>query len=223
MKMMNEIERKKIITDIIKYGGIGLRRQSLRVHKNGAKFPISKNYIDDEILNPQNSYTVILIPETKIAPETSIILSFFARRKGPTIFHSYPEKALTEFEKMSIIQNMDQAYKNEYFVQQSSILPSSLNYYFEIPSEWARGKKEMLLINIIINAPITPIMEEILKPICVDFATQLKNDDNTFKAIYINHMDRVPEKDQSDVETNSKGLKERIKQLYFLIIQTLQS
>ena len=219
---MNEIERKKIITDVIKYGGLGLRRQSLRVHKNGAKFPISKNYIDDEVLNSETTYTLILIPETKIAENISIILSFFARRRGPTIFHSYPEKALTEIEKMSIIQNMDQAFKKEYFVQQSSTLPSSLNYYFEIPSNWARGNKEMLLISIIINEPITHIIEEILQPVCVDFATQLKNDENSFKAIYINNMDRVPEIDRSDIETNSKGLKERIKQLYIQVIQTFQ-
>ena len=32
--MMNELERKKLITDVIQYGGIGLRRQVLRVHKN---------------------------------------------------------------------------------------------------------------------------------------------------------------------------------------------
>jgi len=220
---MKEIERKKIITDILKYGGIGLRRQSLRVHKNGAKFPISKNYIDDEVLNPHNTYTVILIPETKIAIDTSIILSFFARKKGPTIFHSYPEKSLSESVRMSIIQNMDQAYKKEYFVQQSSSIPSSLNYYFEIHSDWARGKKEMLLISIIINKPITPILEEILHPICIDFATQLKNDENSFKAIYINDMDRVPEQEQSEIKIYSDGLKERIKQFYILIIQTLQS
>ena len=220
---MNEIERKKIIADIIKYGGIGLRRQSLRVHKNGAKFPISKNYIDDEVLDPKNKYTVIIIPEIKIATDISILLSFFARRKGPSIFYSYPEKALTGTEKISIIQNMDQAYKKEYFVQQSSTLPSSLNYYFEIHSDWARGKKEMLLISIIINKPITHIIEELLQPICIDFATQLKNEENSFKAIYINDMDRVPEKDQSEIKIYSEGLKERIKQFYILIIQSLQS
>ena len=223
MKMMNEIERKKIIADILQYGGMGLRRQSLRVHKNGAKFPISKNYINDEVLNPQNTYTIILIPETKIAADTSIILSFFARKKGPTIFHSYPEKALTESEKLSIIQNMNQAYKEEFFVQQSSTIPSSLNYYFEIPSEWARGNKEMLLISIMLNISITPIIEEILHPICIDFATQLKNDENSFKAIYINQMNRISAKDQSEIKIYSDGLKERIKQFYILILQTLQS
>lgn len=223
MKMMDELKRKNIITNVFKYGGIGLRHQTLRVHKNGAKFPISKNYIDDEILSPNVTYTVILIPETKIAIESSVQLSFFARRKGPTLFYSYPENAQTESEKLGIIQNMDQTFKKEFFIQQSSTLPASLNYYFEIPSEWARGNKEMLLLSIILNIPITPVLEDIIKPICLDFATQLKNEENSFKGIYINDMTRVPEKDKKEIKMYSDGLKERIKKLYILITQSLQS
>ena len=67
MEIMNEKERKKMIVDSHKFGGISLRGQLLRVHKNGAKFPISKAYIDDELLDPAVSYTLILIPEAKIA------------------------------------------------------------------------------------------------------------------------------------------------------------
>ena len=222
MKMMNEIERKKLITDVIEHGGIGLRRQVLRVHKNGAKIPISKNYIDDEVLSPKNTYTVILIPETKIAANTSIILSFFNRKKGPIVFHSYPENALIESEMIEITQNMNQAFNKEFFVQHSSTVPSSLNYYFEVYSDWARGKKEMLLLSIIINKPITPILEKIIQPICLDFATQIKNEENTFKAIYINQMDSRSEKDQSEIKLYSNGLKERIKHFYIQLIQSLQ-
>jgi hypothetical protein len=223
MKMLNEIERKKLITDVIEYGGIGLRRQVLRVHKNGAKIPISKNYIDDEVLSPSNTYTVILIPETKIAANTSIILSFFNRKKGPIVFHSYPDKALIESEIIEITQNMKQAFNQEFFVQHSSTVPSSLNYYFEIHSDWARGKKEMFLLSIIINKPITPTLEKIIQPICLDFAIQIKNEENTFKAIYIDQMDSRSEKDQSAIKLYSNGLKERIKHFYIQLLQSLQS
>jgi len=220
---MKEIERKKLITDVVKYGGIGLRRQTLRVHKNGAKFPISKNYIDDEILDAKKTYTIILIPEIKIATDTSIILSFFTRRDDPLIFYSFPEGALNISEKLNIIKNIDQTFKKEFYIQESSFIPSSIHFYFEIPSEWARGKKEQLLLSIILNKPITPILEETLRPICKDFAIQLKNDENTFKGLYINHMDRVSEKDQQEIKIYSNGLRERIKKLYIQIIQILQS
>ncbi len=221
--MMNELERKKLIAGVILYGGIGLRRQDLRVHKNGAKIPISKNYIDDEVLSPKNTYTVILIPETKIASNTSIILSFFNRKKGPIIFHSYPVKALIESEMIEITQNMTQAFNKEFFVQYSSTVPSSLNYYFEIHSDWARGKKEMLLLSIIINKPITSMLEKIIQPICLDFATQIKNEENTFKALYINNMDNRSEKDRSEINLYNNGLKERIKHFYIHLIESLQS
>jgi len=219
---MNEIERKKLITNVIEYGGIGLRRQALRVHKNGAKIPISKNYIDDEVLSPKNTYTVILIPETKIALNTSIILSFFNRKRGPIVFHSYPEKALNESEMIEITQNMTHAFKQDFFVQHSSTVPSSVNYYFEIHSDWARGKKEMLLLSIMINEPITPIVEKIIQPICLDFAMQLKNEENTFKALYFNQIDSRSEKDQSEIKLYSNGLRERLKHFYIQLIQSFQ-
>ena len=57
LNVMNEKERKRIILESRKFGGLSLRRQKLRVHKNGAKFPISKIYIDDEVLDPKISYT----------------------------------------------------------------------------------------------------------------------------------------------------------------------
>ena len=218
---MDDIARKKIITDVVEYGGIGLRRQVLRVHKNGAKFPISKTYIDDEVLNPNITYTIILIPEIKIATETSILLSFFSR-KGPSIFYSYPDQALKENEKINLMQHMDQTYNNEFFINQSSIIPTSLNYYFEIPSEWAQGKKEMLLIGIMPNEHITQGLKELLQPICVNFANQLKSDDNSFKGLYINQMNRFPENEQSEIEIYHNALKERMKNLYLQIIQTLQ-
>ena len=220
---MDEIERKKLINTMLEYGGIGLRRQVLRIHKNGAKFPISKNYIDDEVLNPKNTYTILLIPEVKIALETSLLLSFFERRKGPSIFYSYPESALIESEKISIIQNMDQAHKSEFFINQSSTVPSSINYYFEIPSEWARGNKEMLLISIMPNQIITKTLQELLQPHCVDFATQLKNDENSFKGIYLNQMDNYPKNQQSEIKLYSNALKERMKKLYIQIVQTFQT
>ena len=220
---MKEMGRKKLITSVIEYGGLGLRRQVLRVHKNGAKIPISKNYIDDEVLSPKNTYTVILIPETKIAANTSIILSFFNRKKGPIVFHSYPENAIIESEVIEITQNMTQAFKKEFFVQYSSTIPSSLNYYFEIHSDWARGKKEMLLLSIMINKPITSIMEKRVQPICLDFATQIKNEENTFKALYINDIDSRSEKEQFEIKLYYNGLKERIKHFYIQLIESLQS
>ena len=181
---MNEKDRKKILFESRKFGGISLRRQMLRVHKNGAKFPISKAYIDDEILDPNVSYTLILIPEAKIATKTSVILTYFKRRSGPHVFYSFPEDALNNVEKEIIVEIMIQSFKERFFVRQSSIV-SSLNYYFELHSDWARGNKEMLMISIILDRKVSQAIEEIIQSLCTDFESQLSSIQDLFKALYI--------------------------------------
>ncbi|NVM36767.1 MAG: hypothetical protein HWN81_14315 [Candidatus Lokiarchaeota archaeon] len=214
MKMMSEKDRKEIISEVQKFGGIGLRRQSLRVHKNGAKFPISKTYIDDELLDPEITYTLILVPEIKIATKTTIALSYFARKKGPLVFYSYPEGILDEGLSIQIANIMDQAFKEGFFVHQSSTVSSSLNYYFEIPSEWARGNKEMLMISVNLDKPTNQLLEESIQEICTDFVLQLKNTKGLFKALYMKVIDKFPEKDHSDIKKINESLRTKIKEFY---------
>jgi len=218
MNVMIEKDRKEIISEVQKFGGIGLRRQSLRVHKNGAKFPISKTYIDDELLDPEMVYTLILIPEIKIATKTTVILSYFARRKGPLVFYAYPESTLNEVLSIQIANIMDQVFKEGFFVHRSSTVPSSLNYYFEIPSEWARGNKEMLMISINLDIPTNQLLEEDIQEICADFASRLKNIEWLFKALYMKEIDKFPEKERSDIKKFNESLKAKIKEFYKEII-----
>ena len=214
MKLMLEKDRKDIISNLQKFGAIGLRRQSLRVHKNGAKFPISKTYIDDELLDPEIVYTIILIPEIKIATKTGVVLSYFARKKGPLVFYAYPEAILEESFSIHLSNIMEQVFKEGFFVHQSSTAPSSLNYYFEIPSEWARGGKEMLVISVILDKLTNKLLEENIQDICNEFVLQLKSTEGLFKALYIEMLDKIPQKDHSDIKKINKDLKARVNALY---------
>jgi hypothetical protein len=218
MKMMLEKDRKDIISEVQKFGGISLRRQSLRVHKNGAKFPISKTYIDDELLDPEMTYTLILIPEIKIAAETAVIFSYFDFKLGPLIFDSYPEST-NDDELIFRIQNiMDGAFNEGFFVYMSSVVPSTLNYYFEIPSEWARGGKEMLMISVILDKPITLLLGQSIQEYFTDFATKLKDIEGLFKALYLKEIEQFPEKDHSDIKKTNKNLRAKIKDFYQEIV-----
>jgi len=214
MKMMIEKDRKDIISEVQKFGGIGLRRQSLRVHKNGAKFTISKTYIDDELLDPEIEYTLILIPEIKIATKTTVVLSYFARKKGPLVFYTYPEGNLEEDFSIQIANMMDQVSREDFFIHHSSTVASSLNYYFEIPSEWARGNKEMLMISVILDKQINKLLKHKIQETCTDFVLQLKNTEGLFKALYMDVIDKIPEKDRSDIKKININLKTKIKALY---------
>ncbi len=222
MQMMNEKDRKKIISEVRNFGGIGLRRQSLRVHKNGAKFPISKSYINDELLDPEITYTLILIPEIKIATRTIVALSYFHRKLGPSVFYTYPKNALNEKEKWRITEVMDQTFKEGFFSHQSSVL-SSLNYYFEIHSDWARGNKEMLMISIVLDKIPNPTLEDLIQTDFVDFGLQLKEKKDIYKSLYKKVIDTFPEEDRSDIESISESLRTAIKDFYKkVIIRTQQ-
>jgi hypothetical protein len=214
MKLMVEKDRKEIISNLQKFGSLGLRRQCLRVHKNGAKFTISKTYIDDEILDPRILYTLILIPEIKTATQSGIVLSYFERKKGTLVFYAYPEAILEEVSSIQILNIMEQVSKEGFFVHQSSTIPSSLNYYFEIPSEWARGGKEMLIISVFLDKLTNKRLEESIQEICDDFVVQLKSIEGLFKALYMEKRDKIPEKDRSDIKKMNESLRNKIKSLY---------
>lgn len=65
---MTSDPRKRVELDARRLGGLALRHQKLRVHKNGAKFTINKTYLDDGILSDAIPYTMILIPEDPPVP-----------------------------------------------------------------------------------------------------------------------------------------------------------
>ena len=213
MEIMNEKDRKKIIVDSHKFGGISLRRQMLRVHKNGAKFPISKAYIDDELLDPDVSYTLILIPEAKLASKTTVTLTFFKRRSGPHVFYSFPENVLNNLEKESISETMIQASNEGFSINHSSII-SSANYYFELHSDWARGNKEMLMISVSLDRKINQAIEEIIQSLCTDFESQLRATQDSFKALYINDLDSFSEEEHVDIRRFNEDLKDNLRELY---------
>ncbi len=210
---MNENDRKKLILESRKFGGIGLRRQTLRIHKNGAKFPISKAYVDDELLDLDISYTLILIPEAKIANENIVTLTIFKRRSGPNLFYSFPEDTLGNKEEESIIALMSQSFKEKFFIYKSSFV-SSLNYYFEIHSDWARGNKEMLMISVILNQTINKEIEEIVQSFCLELESQLNSNEETFKALYLSEINSFSDEEQVEIKKANDDLKVKIKKFY---------
>ena len=210
---MHEKDRKKLILESRKFGGISLRRQTLQVHKNGAKFPISKAYVDDELLDLDVSYTMILIPEAKFATENIVALTIFKRRMGPLMFYSFPENSLNNKEQESIVAMMAQSFQEKFFINQSSFI-SSLNYYFEIYSDWARGNKEMLLISIILDRKINQEIEETIQSLCLDLDSQLNSNKEIFKALYISEIESFSDEDQIEIKRINENLKVIIKKFY---------
>jgi len=84
----------------------------------------------------------------------NLVLTYFHRIKGPSIYLSFPD-ANAKLEE-DIIQKLMKFFDldiNETFFEIVLINKKKriLNLYFEIPSEWARGKIEMVMLSLIMD------------------------------------------------------------------------
>jgi len=215
MELMHEKDRNRIILEAKKYGGLGLRNQLLRVHKNGAKFTISKVYLEDKLINPDASYSLILIPEAKVASKSGVIITYFHRKKGPLIFYSYPEDVFTEREKYNASNLIETVIKEKFFTYQT-IFFSSMNYYFEIDSDWSRGNKEILMVTIVLNTSINEVIEENIELLCQELELKFQESENIYKGLWIEHLDEIKEVaiKKQEVESKAKLIREYIKEFY---------
>ena len=108
---------------------------------------------------------------------------------------------------------MTQSFQEKFFVNQSSFI-SSLNYYFEIHSDWARGNKEMLLISVILDRKINQEIEETIQSLCLDLDSQLNSNKEIFKALYISEIESFSDEDQVEIKRTNENLKVIIKKFY---------
>lgn len=111
------------------------------------------------------------------------ILSYFNKKIGPLVFYSYPYNDLEKYLKDRIANIMDQVLTEE-FVTFSFGKYHSLNYYFEIDSDWARGNKEALMLSAIFVERISMEMERAILTICIELSDWLKSKKNIFTGFY---------------------------------------
>lgn len=95
-------------------------------------------------------------------------LNYFNTIQGPQIFHTTPEDADENIvQSVANLLNISELVKQKFFVYEGADF-KTVSLYFEIPSQWARGKKEMLLLSIIIppatsienKAPVQSLLEK---------------------------------------------------------------
>jgi len=150
--------------------------------------------------------------------KTIVTLSYFHRKIGPLVFYSYPKSILDKELSIKIANIMDQQFNEGFFTHSFENL-KSMNYYFEIHSDWARGNSEMLMISIIIDQQIPPEVEEKISILCSEFSKRLQSNEEIFTAFYINELNNFDEKDQENVITNDSLIKAWVNNLYWTIIE----
>jgi hypothetical protein len=134
------------------------------------------------------------------------------------VFYSYPEGVLDEELSVRIANIMDQTFNEGFFTHSFENL-NSLNYYFEIHSDWARGNKEMLMISIIFDQQTSPEVEQNVSMLSKDFSERLQANDEIFTAFYINDLNNFDETDRESIIKYDSSIKLLFKELYWAIIE----
>ncbi|TFF98883.1 MAG: hypothetical protein EU547_00295 [Promethearchaeota archaeon] len=141
-------------------------------------------------------------------------LSYFHRKIGPLVFYSYPENMLDDKLSTRIANIMDQQFTEGFFTHSFKEI-ITMNYYFEIQSDWARGNYDMLMISFIFNQQINSEVEEKVKDLCVDFADKLKSDEDMYTAFHISDLNNFELEEQDLIIKKNKQIKSWIKDLYW--------
>jgi hypothetical protein len=150
--------------------------------------------------------------------KTIVALSYFHRKIGPLVFYSYPKNMLEKELASKVANIMDQQFSEGFFTHSFENY-KSMNYYFEIHSDWARGNQEMLMVSIILDQQISLEVEEKIAFLCTEFSERLQSNEEIFMAFYINDINNFDEEDQENIIKNESLIEAWVNNLYWVIIE----
>ncbi|MFX1434481.1 MAG: hypothetical protein ACFFB1_11950, partial [Promethearchaeota archaeon] len=113
---------------------------------------------------------------------------------------------------------MDQTVSEGFFTH-SFENKNSMNFYFEIHSDWNRGNKEMLMISIILDRHTSPEIEQNISTLCTEFSEKLQSNEEIFTAFYVNDVNNFDETDKELILKNNSLIKTWVKELYWATLE----
>ncbi|MHA2398666.1 MAG: hypothetical protein ACXADU_07230 [Promethearchaeota archaeon] len=143
-----------------------------------------------------------------------VLLSFFHTKIGPKIFYSFPERELDRELSERLYDNLTQQKEEEFFTQSFENV-KLLNHYFHVHSDWARGKREMLMLSIMFNQQISPEIEEWISILSKEFSDKMQSKEEIYKGFYKSELKNYEEKDQEKILEIHKLIEQWIKDLYW--------
>lgn len=143
-----------------------------------------------------------------------LVLTFFHRIRGPEILISYPDAKLEEDIIDKLIRFFDLEINETFFeIVLINKKKKIINLYFEVPSEWARGKKELAMLSVIMKEKYE---SRFVYSFIVDTVQKILSTDKIFKAFYKNDHFRD---DGNDIEIDLAY--EQIKKTLFNSLNSL--
>ncbi|OLS22796.1 MAG: GTPase HflX [Candidatus Heimdallarchaeota archaeon LC_3] len=120
----------------------------------------------------------------------TIIISYFDSLKGPINFLNIFSKENIKIPKQIIdkVTKLLDLFQNEQFFTQSVDNYNSANYYFKIPSKWARGQNELVLLTFLKSKDESFI--ETIESVVKNLSAEILSIPDIFKAFYVKNTDR---------------------------------
>ncbi|MFW9972413.1 MAG: hypothetical protein ACFFDF_19670 [Candidatus Odinarchaeota archaeon] len=150
-----------------------------------------------------------------------VILSYFHAKIGPAIFYSFPKRQLEKSLYARIYDVMDQPSKEE-FLTQTFENSKLLNYYFQIYSDWARGKKEMVMFSILIYQQISPEIEKSISDLCKEFSEKMQTTEEIFTGLHRKDMNSYDQKEKELIKKNDYLIRSWVRELYWEILKVIK-
>ena len=143
----------------------------------------------------------------------NVILSYFHTRIGTSVFYSFPKAQLDKEMSDRLYDIMTQQKEQELFIHSFENF-KIINFYFQIISEWARGKREMVMISIVFNQQISPEIEESMSSLCKRFSEAMQSEEDIFTGFYIKDIKQY-EEDKARILKNEPIIKKMVQNLYW--------
>ena len=135
-------------------------------------------------------------------PDLHLVFSYFDAQKGPDILVSLPE-TIPEKLRSTIKKIFDLEFENPFFEYTLSDEDLKItNFNFEIPSPWARGYNEMVMLSVITERDIK---NEHFYGLIEEISKKIKSIVNIYKSFYIDNT--ISQKD-AEVDKKYFELKE---------------
>jgi hypothetical protein len=132
------------------------------------------------------------------------------------IYYSFPQTELEEEISNRIYEVMDQPNREEFLTQTFGNI-KLLNYYFQIHSDWARGKKEMLMLSLVIYHQISPEIENIISNIYKKFTEKLQSQEGIYTGFHIKNIKDYEEFEEK-IRSNENLIKDWVQDLYWELL-----
>ena len=150
-----------------------------------------------------------------------IALSHFHTKIGPRVWCSYPKGQLNENTSREIAEIMNQTFNEGFYVHTSESV-ISLNYYFEIPSDWARGHKEVLMVSIVLDRRIPHEIELDISQVCSGFSGRLQSNEDIYTAFYIDDLKNFEDEDKETIRKHNAIVREWVVELFAESLEVLR-